>query len=103
MLEHLVGGTTIRADAFVVGRPKMPGGGLEFLRNLTTRWFDEFARFCDDQNSVLRCLSLRVRDGTGFYRFHCPGFDRRRTVGRPGHVCHPAAPRVPMERGSRTM
>jgi hypothetical protein len=35
-------------------------------------------------------LSLGARDGTGFYRFHCPGFDRRRTVGRPGHVSHPA-------------
>ena len=54
MLEQLVGGTTIRADAFVVGRPKMPGGGSEFLRSLTTRWFDEFARLCDNQNSVLR-------------------------------------------------
>jgi hypothetical protein len=54
MLEQLVGGTKIRADAFVVGRPKMPGGGSEFLRSLTTRWFDEFARFCDNQNSVLR-------------------------------------------------
>ena len=33
--------------------------------------------------------SLGLRDGTGFYRFHCPGIDRRRTVGRPGHVSHP--------------
>jgi uncharacterized protein YndB with AHSA1/START domain len=51
-LQQLVGGTTIRADAFVVGTPKMPGGGLEFLRSFTTRWFDEFARFCDNQNSM---------------------------------------------------
>lgn len=53
ILEQLVGGTIIRADAFVVGTPEMPGGGSEFLRSLTTRWFDEFARFCDNQNSLL--------------------------------------------------
>src|SRR5260370_35740452 len=41
-------------------------------------------------------LSLGVRDGTGFYRFHCPGFDRRRTVGRPGHVSHPATQCLPI-------
>jgi hypothetical protein len=53
ILEQLVGGTIIRADAFVVGTPEMPGEGSEFLRSLTTRWFDEFARFCDNQNSLL--------------------------------------------------
>jgi ketosteroid isomerase-like protein len=42
-------------------------------------------------------LSLGVRDGTGFYRFLCPGFDRRRTVGRPGHVSHPATQCLPLE------
>ena len=41
-------------------------------------------------------LSLGVRDGTGFYRFLCPGFDRRRTVGRPGHVSHPATQCLPI-------
>src|ERR1700687_5955438 len=41
-------------------------------------------------------LSLGVRDGTGFYRFLCPGFDRRRTVGRPSHVSHPAAQCIPI-------
>jgi ketosteroid isomerase-like protein len=41
-------------------------------------------------------FSLGVRDGTGFYRFHCPGFDRRRTVGRPGHVSHPATQCLPI-------
>jgi hypothetical protein len=50
MLEQLAGGTKIRADALLVGSPEMPGGGSEFLRSLTTRWFDEFARFCDNQN-----------------------------------------------------
>ena len=51
MLEPLAGGTIIRVDAFLVGTPQMPGGGSEFLRSLTTRWFDEFVRFCDNQNS----------------------------------------------------
>jgi len=51
-LEKLPEGTLIQADAFVVGRPKMPGGGSEFLRSLTTKWFDEFARFCDAQNGL---------------------------------------------------
>jgi hypothetical protein len=41
-------------------------------------------------------FSLGVRDGTGFYRFHCPGFDRRRTVGRPGHVSYPATQCLPI-------
>lgn len=41
-------------------------------------------------------LSLGVRDGTGFYRFHCPGFDRRRTVGRPSQVSHPATQCLPV-------
>jgi len=49
-LEQLTDGTRIRADAYVVGRPEMPGGASEFLKSLTTRWFNEFARFCDDQN-----------------------------------------------------
>jgi hypothetical protein len=48
-LEQLTEGTLIQADAYVVGRPEMPGGAQEFLRSLTTRWFDEFARFCDSQ------------------------------------------------------
>jgi uncharacterized protein YndB with AHSA1/START domain len=52
VLEPLAGGTMIRVDAFIVGTPQMPGGGSEFLRSLTTRWFDEFAHFCDNQNSL---------------------------------------------------
>jgi hypothetical protein len=52
-LEQLVEGTMIRVDAFIVGTPEMPGGGSEFLKSLTTKWFDEFARFCDSQNSPL--------------------------------------------------
>jgi len=47
--EPLVEGTLIRVDAYVVGEPKMAGGAPEFLRKLTLRWFDEFARFCDGQ------------------------------------------------------
>ncbi len=52
-MKQLVGGTVIQVEAFVVGEPDMAGGGPEFLRSLTTRWFDEFARFCDQQNSLL--------------------------------------------------
>lgn len=48
-LEQLTEGTQIRADAYVVGRPAIRGGASEFLRLLTTRWFGEFARFCDEQ------------------------------------------------------
>jgi len=48
-LEELPEGTRIRADAYVVGRPDMPGGASEFLRSLTTRWFDELALFCDSK------------------------------------------------------
>jgi hypothetical protein len=53
ILEQRMPRTLIRAEAFLVGSPKMPGGGSEFLKRLTTRWFDEFARFCDNQNSLL--------------------------------------------------
>jgi uncharacterized protein YndB with AHSA1/START domain len=52
MLEQLSEGTQIRVEAYVVGRPAMPGGAPEFLKSLTTRWFDEFARFCDQQMVV---------------------------------------------------
>jgi hypothetical protein len=48
-LEELPEGTRIRADAYTLGTPDMPGGAPEFLRKLMTRWFDEFARFCDNQ------------------------------------------------------
>ena len=48
-LEQHAEGTRVRVDAYLVGEPKMPGGGLEFLRGLTTRWFNEFASFCEDQ------------------------------------------------------
>ena len=48
-LEQMTEGTQIRVEAYVVGRPEMPGGAPEFLRSLTTRWFAEFAHFCDKQ------------------------------------------------------
>jgi hypothetical protein len=48
-LEQLINGTLIRVDSYLVGSPEMHGGGAEFLRSLTTRWFDEFALFCDKQ------------------------------------------------------
>jgi uncharacterized protein YndB with AHSA1/START domain len=47
-LEELQNGTRIRVEAYVVGEPEMPGGASEFLRSLSSRWFDEFARFCDN-------------------------------------------------------
>lgn len=50
-MEELTNGTLIRVEAYVVGEPEMPGGALEFLRSLTSRWFDEFARFCDSEQS----------------------------------------------------
>jgi hypothetical protein len=52
-LEQVGHGTTIRAEAFLVGLPNMPGGGSEFLRSLTTRWFSEFACFCDNQDNLV--------------------------------------------------
>ncbi len=52
-LEEQTQGTLIRAEAYLVGSPEMPGGGSEFLRSLTTRWFGEFARFCDSQAASL--------------------------------------------------
>lgn len=50
-LEDLPNGTRIRVEAYVVGQPEMPGGAAEFLRSLTSRWFEEFAHFCDSQQS----------------------------------------------------
>jgi hypothetical protein len=50
MLKQFMGGTMIRADAFVVGRPEISGGRSEFLRSLTTRWFDEVAAFVTRSN-----------------------------------------------------
>ena len=52
ILEQRMPGTLIRAEAYLVGEPQMQGGGAEFLRSLTSRWFDEFARFCDAQNGL---------------------------------------------------
>jgi hypothetical protein len=49
MLDRTV--STCLTSAFLVGEPQMQGGGSEFLERLTTSWFDEFARFCDNQNS----------------------------------------------------
>lgn len=51
-LEQVINGTVIRVDSYLVGSPEIQGGGAEFLRSLTTRWFDEFARFCDVQNGL---------------------------------------------------
>jgi len=48
-LTQLDEGTLIQVDAFVVGQPQIEGGAQEFLRKLTTRWFEEFARFCDSR------------------------------------------------------
>jgi hypothetical protein len=49
ILEQLTKGTLIRAEAYVVGKPEMVGGAAEFLKSLTTRWFNELARFCDNE------------------------------------------------------
>jgi hypothetical protein len=49
ILEQRMPGTLIRAEAYLVGEPQMPGVGSQFLKRLTTRWFAEFARFCDSQ------------------------------------------------------
>ena len=51
-LEQLAEGTQIRAEAYVVGKPDMPGGAPEFLRSLTTRWLDELSRYCDSQKKT---------------------------------------------------
>jgi len=48
-LEETAEGTRIQVYAYVVGEPKIEGGAMEFLTKLTTRWFSEFARFCDSQ------------------------------------------------------
>ncbi|SRR6266568_3670827 len=53
ILEQGTEGTRIRADAYVVGSPEMPGGAQEFLYKLTTRWLDELAGFCDKQADSL--------------------------------------------------
>ena len=50
-MEELQNGTLIRVEAYVVGEPVTPGGASNFLQSLTSRWFDEFAHFCDDQQS----------------------------------------------------
>jgi len=49
ILEQLTKGTLIRAEAYVVGKPEMVGGAAEFLKSLTTRRFNELARFCDNE------------------------------------------------------
>ena len=50
-MEERQNGTQIRVEAYIVGEPDMPGGAPEFLRSLTSRWFEEFAHFCDKQPS----------------------------------------------------
>jgi hypothetical protein len=49
ILEQLTKGTLIRAEAYVVGKPEMVGGAAEFRKSPTTRWFNELARFCDNE------------------------------------------------------
>jgi hypothetical protein len=48
-LNRLVEETSIEVTAHLEGEVEMAGGGSEFLRQLTMRWLDEFARFCDSQ------------------------------------------------------
>lgn len=50
-MDELRDGTLIRVDAYIVGEPEMLGGAPKFLQSLTSRWFDEFAHFCDDHGS----------------------------------------------------
>ena len=50
-LEELSHKTLIAVNAFTVGSPicMIPDGSLGFLRMLTVRWFDDLAKFCDEQ------------------------------------------------------
>jgi hypothetical protein len=59
MLDRTV--STCLTSAFLVGEPQMQGGRSEFLERLTTSWLDEFARFCDNQNSFLLWFA-KLRD-----------------------------------------
>ena len=48
-LTRLEGKTSIHVDAFTVGEltTTIPGGSLGLLKVLIERWFQDFARFCD--------------------------------------------------------
>ncbi len=49
-LEETKGGTLIKVTAYAHGEPiiSLPGGTMGFLQKLTERWFQDFARFCDN-------------------------------------------------------
>jgi hypothetical protein len=53
-LEETADGTLIKITSYVVGDSAALGEGLVFLKALTEKWFEGFARFCDSQagNSV---------------------------------------------------
>jgi hypothetical protein len=59
---------------------------MAMLRQVCSRWRSALRLLNSIIGGSKLSLSLGVRDGTGFYRFHCPGFDRRRTIGRPDGV-----------------
>jgi hypothetical protein len=69
---------------------------IEMLQQVVGRWRSALRLLNSALARSKLSSSLGVRDGTGFYRFHCPGFDRRRTVGRPDHVPHPATKCLPI-------
>ena len=52
--DELHGRTWIQVDSYIVGEPKfaIAGGGYGFLKTLTERWFQGFARFCDNHADV---------------------------------------------------
>ena len=47
--DEVHGRTWIQVDSYIVGEPTftVAGGGYGFLKLLTERWFEGFARFCD--------------------------------------------------------
>ena len=47
--DELHGRTWMQVDSYIVGEPgfAIAGGGYGFLKLLTERWFQGFARFCD--------------------------------------------------------
>lgn len=46
-LEAVPDGTVINISSYVVGDSAALEEGLAFLKSLTEKWFDGFARFCD--------------------------------------------------------
>jgi len=48
-LEAIEGGTWIKIHSYAVGEAPMNGGAMAFLKMLTERWFNDFARFCDEK------------------------------------------------------